>query len=217
MSAYSPMSILLYNRLLSYLRFMKRLPATSPDNISSSVISAALGIHEVQVRKDLALASDGGKPKVGYITKDLIADLESYLGHDNFTDAVLVGVGNLGKAFLSYDNFKSYGLKIVAAFDKNPVLIGREFDGVQVLDASKISNICQRLNIHIGIITVPVSLAQGVCDQLIEGGVRAIWNFAPVTLTVPEHIIIKNEDMAASLAVLTRQLADSIAEEKKRG
>jgi redox-sensing transcriptional repressor len=196
---------------------MKQLPEDSPDNISSTVISAALGVHDVQVRKDLALASDKGKPRIGYITKELIIDLEKYLGHDNYTDAVLAGVGNLGRAFLSYDNFKSYGLKIVAAFDTSPTLVGREIDRVQVLDISKIANICERLKIHIGIITVPASFAQNVSEQMIKGGVRAIWNFAPVTLNVPEHIIVKNEDLAASLAVLTRQLADSICEEKRRG
>jgi len=212
----SPMSILLYNRLLSYLRLMKQLPEGSPDNISSTVISAALGIHDVQVRKDLAVVSDGGKPKIGYITKDLIIDLEHFLGHDNYTDTVLVGVGNLGKAFLSYDNFKTYGMKIVAAFDSNPALIGQEIENVRVLDVTKITNICERLNIHVGIIAVPVYCAQEVCDQLVNGGVRALWNFAPTTLSVPKNIIVKNEDLAASLAVLTRQLAESISEERER-
>jgi redox-sensing transcriptional repressor len=193
---------------------MKQLPEGSPDNISSTVISNALGTHDVQVRKDLAVVSDRGKPKIGYITKDLIADLEHFLGHDNYTDAVLVGAGNLGKAFLSYENFKQYGMKIVVAFDSAPELIGTTVDKVQVLDAGKITNICERLNIHIGIIAVPAYCAQDVCDQLIKGGVRAIWNFAPITLSVPKNIIVKNEDIAASLAVLTRQLADSIAEEK---
>ncbi len=153
MPANSPMSILLYHRLLSYLRFMKQLPDGSPDNISSTVLSAALGIHDVQVRKDLAIVSDGGKPKIGYITKDLIIDLEQFLGHNNYTDAVLAGVGNLGRAFLSYENFRQYGLKIVAAFDVDPNLTGTVIHDVPVLDTEKITNMCKRLTIHIGIIT----------------------------------------------------------------
>ena len=217
MPAKSSMSILLYNRLLSYLRFMKQLPQDGPSNISSTVISAALGIHDVQVRKDLAAVSDKGKPKTGYVTKDLIVDLEHFLGHDNYTDAVIVGAGNLGKAFLSYENFKSYGLKIVAAFDSDPELIGQEINKVPILDAAKIANICERLNIRIGIIAAPAHCAQEVCDQLVKSGVRAIWNFAPTTLNLPKNIIVKNEDVAASLAVLTRQLAQSIAEETKGG
>ena len=206
----SPISVLLYNRLLSYLRFMKQLPEGSPENISSAVISAALGIHDVQVRKDLAIASDRGKPKIGYITKDLIADLEHFLGHDNYTDAVLVGVGNLGRAFLYYENFKRYGLKIVAAFDVDLKLIGTTVNDVQVFDTEKITNICDRLNIHIGIITTPAIYAQEVCNQLVAGGVRAIWNFSPINLIAPKKIIVRNEDMAVSLALLTRQLTESI-------
>jgi redox-sensing transcriptional repressor len=170
-------------------------------------------VHEVQVRKDLALASDRGRPKIGYITSELISDLEHFLGYDNYTDAVLVGVGNLGRAFLSFENFESYGVKIVAAFDSNPELIGKTIEKVKVLDTVKIANICERMALHVGIITVPSYCAQEICNRLIDGGVRAIWNFAPINLNVPKNVIVKNEDMAASLAVLTRQLTDSIIEE----
>jgi len=186
---------------------MQNLPDKGPGNISSTVIADALGIHNVQVRKDLAVVSNNtGKPKIGYITKDLIADLERFLGHDNYTDAVLVGVGNLGKAFLCYDNFKNYGLRIVAAFDSNPSLIGTEICGVKVLDSSQIANACNNQAINVGIITVPACCAQDICDRLVTVGVRAIWNFAPINLKTQAGIVIKNEDMAASLAMLTRQL-----------
>lgn len=213
MAINSSMSIHLYNRLFSYLRFMKQLPKDGPDNISSTIISAALGIHDVQVRKDLAQVSDKGKPKIGYITKDLIKDLEHYLGHDNYTEAVLAGVGNLGKALLSYENFDEYGLKIVAAFDTDPKLVGQTVNGLKVLSTDKIANICERLNIHVGIITVPSYNAQEICDKMIKGGVRGIWNFAPANLKIPDKVIIKNEDMAASLAVLTSQLTEEIKED----
>jgi redox-sensing transcriptional repressor len=216
MPSNSPASIPLYNRLLSYLRYMKQLPDGGSDTISSTVISAALGVNDVQVRKDLAVVSDRGKPKVGHIISDLIADLENYLGHSNYTDAVLAGAGNLGRAFLSYENFKSYGLKIVAAFDNDPEVVGREIENVRVIDAVKIAEICGQMAASIGIITVPTHSAQEVCDRMIEGGVRIIWNFAPVNLNVPKNIIVKNEDMAASLAVLTRKLADSISENERR-
>lgn len=206
------MTIMLYNRLVSYLRFMRQLPESSPDNISSTVISAALGVYDVQVRKDLAVVSNKGRPKIGYITKELIKDLEHYLGYDNFTDAAIIGAGNLGRALLSYENFERYGLKIVAAFDKDPDLIGKTIGKTQVLDAEKITNLCERLGIHIGIIAVPAQHAQEACDQLVKGGVKAIWNFAPTSLQVPEDIILKSEDMVASLAVLTRQLIDKSAQ-----
>ncbi len=207
MSSNSTMSIHLCHRLTSYLRYLKQLPKDAPDNISSTAIAEALGVGEVQVRKDLAIASSGGKPKIGYITEDLITDLEHFLGYDNSTNTVLVGAGHLGKAFLSYENFENYGLKIMVAFDDKPELIGTQYNGIQILDSAKITNICERLSIGIGIIAVPAAFAQSVCDKLLAGGVRAIWNFAPANLKVPEGIIVKTEDMAASLAVLTRQLA----------
>ena len=213
MSAKSPMSILLYNRLLNYLRYLQQRPEEERDAVTSAVISAALGTSEAQVRKDLSAVHDGGAPETEYVTQDLIAGLERFLGHDNYTDAVLVGAGNLGRSFLAYEKFKSYGLKIVAAFDSDPERIGQTIHGVQVLGAEKIGSICRRMAVHIGIITVPHDQAQAVCDQMVQGGIRAIWNFAPVNLEAPRNIIVKNEDMAASLAVLTRQVADSIAED----
>jgi redox-sensing transcriptional repressor len=187
---------------------MKQLPEDAPDNISSSMISAALGIYDVQVRKDLALVSDKGKPKIGYIRKELIQDIECFLGYDKFTEAAIVGVGNLGHALLSYENFEKYGLRIVAAFDTDPKLIGTTIGKTKVIDAEKISNLCERLGIRIGIITVPSQHAQDVCDRLVQGGVKAIWNFAPIDLQVPDDVIVKNEDLVASLAVLTRQLIE---------
>ncbi|MDR2611835.1 MAG: redox-sensing transcriptional repressor Rex [Deltaproteobacteria bacterium] len=210
MAELRPISIMLYKRLLSYLRFMKLRPAGSPDNISSAVIAQALGLNDVQVRKDLAAVSSGGKPKIGYITRNLIMDLEHFLGHDNCSEAVIVGVGNLGRALISYENFENYGLKIVAAFDRDPELIGAYFKGVEILDADRIQELCGRLRINIGIITVPASEAQWVCDALLEGGVLAVWNFAPVTLRAPDTVVVRNEDMGASLALLMNNLKEKV-------
>ena len=125
---------------------------------------------------------------------------------DNNDDAVLIGVGSLGKALLSYNGFEHYGMNIVAAFDISKNIIGNEVGGKKVLHVEKTSEICRRLNIHIGIITVPEETAQIVCDQLVAGGVSAIWNFAPVHLSAPENILIQNENMAASLALLSKHL-----------
>ena len=212
MASKTPISTMLYNRLISYLHYMRQLPDGGPDNISSTVIANALNVNDVQVRKDLAIVSNKGKPKIGYITKELIADLDHFLGYDNTSEAVLVGVGNLGKALLTYKNFDEYGLKIVAAFEKDPNLIGKTVGGVQILDISKMVDLCKRLSIRIGIITVPSFTAQDICEKMTSGGIRAVWNFAPVNLKVPETVIVKNEEMAASLAILTKQLEENIAE-----
>ncbi len=212
MKKQTSISLQLYNRLARYLNYLKQLTGNAPANISATAIARALDLNQVLVRKDLACISSGGRPKIGYVTLDLISDIEHFLGHDNCTDAVLIGVGNLGKALLCYGRFENYGLNIVIAFDKNPDLIGTEICGKSIVDSQKITNLSKRMNIRIGIITVPEAVAQEVCDALIEGGIRAIWNFAPVNLTTPENVVVKNEDMAASLAILTKRLAESLTQ-----
>jgi AT-rich DNA-binding protein len=208
MSDYTAISVQALNRLTRYLQYLRGLPS-SPANISATAIAEALEINDVVVRKDLAQASDGGKPKIGYIKEDLIADIEHFLGYNESYDTVLVGTGNLGRALLSYGNFEKYGLNIVAAFDADATVVGREMGGKKVLSSEKIKDICKRLNVKIGIITTPVAASQQVCDALVEGGVSAIWNFAPTHLRVPREVVVKNEDMAASLAILTKQLAEN--------
>jgi redox-sensing transcriptional repressor len=111
---------------------------------------------------------------------------------------------------LIHEGFKNYGLNIIAAFDTKPDCIGSEINGVKVLPADKISNLCRRMRIHIGIITVPAEQAQIVCDQLVAGGVLAVWNFAPVHLSVPDHILVQNENLAASLAMLSQHLKNTM-------
>ena len=203
-----PISLQLYNRLTKYLYYLENLQGNVPENISATTIAKELDLNDVQVRKDLAGISDGGKPKVGYATKELISDISHFLGHDNTSDAVLAGAGNLGKALLNYGNFKSYGLNIVAAFDTDLTLKGSEVNGRKILEFGKMSDLCKRLNIRIGIITVPAEFAQSVCDTMTESGIKAIWNFAPVNLKTPDDVVVKNEDMAASLAVLIKKLSN---------
>ena len=107
---------------------------------------------------------------------------------------------------LSYKGFEQYGLDIVMAFDADESLAGQQICGKHIFPPSQLSDMCRRMNIHIGIITVPASQAQVVCDQLVAGGVLAIWNFAPLHLSAPERILVQNENMAASLAVLSKHL-----------
>ena len=133
------------------------------------------------------------------------------MGYHDVDSAVLVGAGSLGNALLSYKGFGSYGLDIVAAFDSDDDIIGKEICGKKVLPVDKLSEMCRRLNIHIGIIAVPESQAQTVCDQLVAGGVLAIWNFAPVHLSVPKNILVQNENMAASLAILSKHLKENLS------
>ena len=157
--------------------------------------------------EDIALVSSvAGKPKMGYVTKEIIADLEGFLGYNNTHDAILVGVGGLGKAFLGYGGFENYGLNIVAAFDNNERLVNTKINGKPVYDVGKLQSIVARFNIQIGIITVPSYAAQEVADRMVAAGIKAIWNFASVHLNIPSNVALKNEDLASSLALLSLQI-----------
>ena len=195
-------------RLPMYLSYIKGLPEDAPKNISATTIAEALQLNDVQVRKDLASVSSSGKPKVGYNVKDLIAELEAFLGYNDIDNAVIVGAGSLGKALLNYSGFKAYGLNIIAAFDlcEEPT----EFQGKTVFPIAQLESFCRKVNIHIGIITVPASSAQEICDLLVNSGIRAIWNFAPVQLVVPDGILVQNENMASSLALLSNHLREQM-------
>ena len=201
-------------RLPGYLAYLKSMPENSPPNISATALANALGMGEVQVRKDLAMVSDGGRPKVGYLRESLIDDIEQFLGYDNTTDAVLIGAGKLGQALMAYSGFDEYGLNILAAFDVKPGMEKTEC-GKPVYHISKLESFCRSHKVLMGIITVPADHAQEVANQLIAGGIKAIWNFAPTSLDVPRNILVQNENMATSLAVLSVHLQAQIKEEKK--
>ena len=200
-------------RLPGYLAYLKSMPEGSPAHISATALACALGMGEVQVRKDLAMVSDGGRPKIGYLRESLIDDIEQFLGYDNTTDAVLIGAGKLGQALMGYKGFDAYGLNILAAFDNNPKSDKTE-DGKPVYHVSKLAHFCHTHKVLMGIITVPGEHAQQVADQLIAGGIKAIWNFAPTHLDVPPNILVQNENMATSLAVLSMHLQAQMKEKK---
>jgi len=190
-----------------YLSYLKGKKSEGVNSISAPSIAEALGYNEVQVRKDLAIVSKTeGKPKSGRDIQALISDLESFLSYNDVTNAVIVGVGHLGMALLSYKGFSNYGLNILAGFDDAEDIIGKEYNGKTVFPMSKLTNLINRLQVHIGIIAVPDKYAQEVADRLVESGIRAIWNFAPVHLNVPDNIIVQDENMASSLAILSRRL-----------
>ncbi|HOQ14317.1 MAG TPA: redox-sensing transcriptional repressor Rex [Bacillota bacterium] len=208
------LSVQTIQRLPYYLDYLRKLEAEGCTVVSAPTVAAHFKYGEIQVRKDFAaVCSSSGRPRQGFDVKTLISDIESVLGYNNSTDAVLVGAGSLGHALLSYEGFRDYGLNIVAAFDVAESVVGTKIKNIPVFHSDEIVKLCKRMNIHIGIITVPAAAAQSVCNLLIEGGVRAIWNFSPVHLNVPEGILIQNENMAASLAVLSRALREVLERE----
>ena len=190
-------------RLPQYLEYLRSLPEIRR-TISATAIAKALSLGDVQVRKDLAAVSGAGKPKIGYETDKLIADIENHLGYERLTNAVLVGAGKLGRALLDYDGFEDFGVKIIAGFDCNETALKK--GSKDILPIRDIGAYCQEHDVKLGIITVGQGSAQDVCDKLVESGIEAIWNFAPVTLKVPSRVLLKQENLALSLAYLNNQL-----------
>ena len=193
-------------RLPVYLNYLRSLPEETK-TISATSVAAALGLNEVQVRKDLSAASrNGGKPKMGYDTEKLIQDLEEFLGCRNTKSAILIGVGRLGGALLSFSGFEECGMRITAAFDNDPSKIGTSIGGVTIYDIRELEAFCRTNGILIGIITTSPVEAQGLCDKMLECGICAVWNFSTAHLEVPEGVILHNENLAVSLAMISHEL-----------
>ena len=195
-------------RLPAYLQYLKELDPTANENISATIIAKALGLGEVQVRKDLSAVSGAGRPKLGYKTSALIKRLEEVLGQKSVCKAVIIGAGKLGNALLEYNGFANYGLEIAAAFDIDTGKFGEADSGKAVYSLEKLEDYCISEGVRIGIITVPASAAQAICDRLIACGITAIWNFAPCQLAVPEGITLQHENLALSLAHLKLQMGN---------
>jgi redox-sensing transcriptional repressor len=205
----------LLQRLPLYLNYLKNY-ADREGYISAPLIANAMKLNEVQVRKDLAaVSSSGGRPKTGFAAGQLIRDIEKFLGYDNVNEAVIAGAGHLGSALLSYPGFNDYGLKILMGFESDEKLVGTSIAGKQILHIDKLADVCKRLKIHIGIITVPLESAQEVCDKMVAGGILAIWNFAPVHLNVPDNVVVQNQNMAASLAILSKHLSEKLGKKEE--
>jgi redox-sensing transcriptional repressor len=194
-------------RLPHYLQFLRELSVDDVPYISATVIAKKLSLGEVQVRKDLSAVSGAGKPKVGYKTADLIKTLEAHLGQGDMTNAVLVGAGKLGRALLDFDGFAEYGVRIVAGFDCNDHVIKTGKHATEILPIKDLNTYCRAHHVTLGIITTGQGSAQDVCDALVASGIRAIWNFAPCPLKVPSGVILKQENLALSLAHLKSQIS----------
>jgi len=195
-------------RLPKYYHYLRRVQGTGQEIISATQMAEDLGIHHTQVRKDLAATGSQGKPKVGHRVEDLLISIEAFLNWNSFSEAFLVGAGNLGSALLGYTDFEKAGIRIVAAFDSNPAKLGRTIHGVEVFPMSQFEPMAQERRIAIGIITVPADRAQQIAEVMVHSGLQAIWNFAPITLDVPEETIVENVELYASLAIFSRKLEE---------
>ena len=194
-------------RLPIYLRILKE--RINEEYVSSTLIAERLGISSIQVRKDLsAISSVSGTSNKGFKIADLIESIEEFMGVKKIHTVVVVGAGHLGQALMHHSRFDSE-IKIVFSFDNDE----SKCDNDKIFHISKMKEMISQENVDIGVITTPREHAQEACDNLVRCGIKAIWNFAPKILKVPENIVVKNEDLGASLLILARQLESE--EDKK--
>ena len=198
-------------RLPIYLHLLMLMKDQGRDIVSCTHIANELKADPTQVRKDLAITGIIGKPKVGYDINELIASIQGFLGWNNTTDAFLVGVGSMGTALLGHKDFANLGLNLVAAFDVNPTIIGHTVHGRKVFPLSRLVDLASRMHIHIGVMTVPPSVAQDVANMMVKSGILAIWNFTSTQIEVPPGVIVERADLTSSLAALTSRLRQALA------
>lgn len=193
-------------RLPWYLSYVTLLRERGVDFVSSTQISRELKVDASQIAKDLSFLDIKGKTRIGYEVALLEHKLEEFLGFRHQHRAVMVGTGSLGGALMQDSGLSRYGLEMVAGFDVNPTLVGNRLHGLPVYHVSELNNRIPELRATIGIVAVPVEHAQSVADQLIAAGVKAIWNFTPYRICVPDSIIIANTSIYAHLAVMYNRM-----------
>ena len=193
-------------RLPAYLQMLRVLQGQGHEYVSGTVLASTHNLEPVIVRKDLAVTGVVGTPRRGFPVGDLITAIERFLGWDNQTKAVLVGVGNLGAALLGYQGFETFGLRIAGAFDADPAKIGKWVQGRQVQPLGRLASFVKRGGIRLGVLTVPSDAAQDATDLMLSAGIRGIWNFTSIKLRVPGDVVVQKEDLAEGLAVLSHQL-----------
>lgn len=194
-------------RLPLYLRCLIRLASSGVEVVSSEELGKLLAITAVQIRKDLAYFGEFGRRGVGYDVSALLAQVSQILGVNRARKLVLVGVGHLGQALANYDGFREHGFNISAVFDADPSKVGLTIAGQRVLPVHRIGEMLPQMGVEMAILAVPAHAAQKVTDVLVQAGIKAIWNFAPVRLIVPEYIEVRQENMIVGLLALSYYLA----------
>lgn len=195
-------------RLPWYLSYVKLLKKMGHTDVSSTQIAKKINVSASQIAKDLSYVNISGKTRVGYDIDLLISVLEDFLGFTRMHSAVLFGVGSLGAALLSDSGLEQYGLKIFAGFDVDDSIIGKTINDVEIFHSDSFLEKNRELNVQIGVLTVPSGIAQQVADYMIEGGVKAIWNFTPFRISVPKDIVLQNTSLYAHLAVMFNRLSE---------
>lgn len=193
-------------RLPWYLAYVKLLKDRGEEYVSSTQIAKEINVDASQIAKELSFINISGKTRVGYEVNSLVDVLENFLGFTAVHKAFIFGVGSLGAALLQDSGLSQYGLKVVAGFDVRSDIIGKEVNGIPVFHISELSRKQKEYGAQIGILTVPVDKAQSTTEMMIEGGMKAVWNFTPYRIRVPKNIVIQNTSIYAHLAVMFNRL-----------
>jgi redox-sensing transcriptional repressor len=201
-------------RLPRYRRYLGHLQAKGIKKVSSNELSEMIGYTASQIRQDLNTFGDFGQQGYGYEVDKLYKEINKILGLDREYKTVVIGTGHLGQAITNYTYYYKIGFNIMGLFDVNPRIIGSYINDVEVHDSALLEDYVRRENIDIGIICVNRENAQEVADRLVSGGVKGIWNFAPVDLVVPEGIALESVHLSDSLHALSFMIRDN--EEKSR-
>ena len=193
-------------RLPWYLSNIKLKKEKGEQYVSSTQISKEINIDASQIAKDLSYVNISGRTRVGYNIDALIEVLESFLGFTNMHKAFLFGVGSLGAALLRDSGLHHFGLEIVAAFDVNPELVGKDLNGIPIFHSDDFEAKMKEYDVNIGVLTVPINIAQEITNKMVDGGIKAVWNFTPFRIRVPENIVVQNTSLYAHLAVMFNRL-----------
>ena len=189
-------------RLPTYLNFIRQAKDEGYEFISGTVIAQEFDLEPIQVRKDLAITGIVGKPKKGYPIAALITAIEHFLGWDDTRNAIVIGSGNLATALTGYPGFKSHGLNFVAAFDSDEKKVGTNIHGVPVYSMDTLIEQVKSLDVTVAVLTVPSQFAQETADKVVNAGIKAIWNFTNVKLSLPKDVVTQREDLTSGYALL---------------
>lgn len=195
-------------RLPLYYRCLDKLAKfESEEVVSSKELGGRLDIPSTQVRKDLSYYGEFGRRGVGYNVHDLKKSVGKILGVDKCWSAVVMGAGNLGRALVNYGGFNKIGMNITHVLDVDLDKIGNKIGDITVQSTQELEKIVEKEEVKLGIITVPSDAAQAVANELVEAGIKAIWNFAPTRLYVPDDVVVRNEDLAVGIVSLIYHLS----------
>lgn len=211
-----PLRRVVLERLIRYYRFLSELTSRrSVDTVTSAQLGEALDIDPTQVRKDFGAIGLMGISRVGYEVCEVCRAIRTVLGFNRPYAAVLVGAGHLGTALIQYQGFDRYGLRIVAAFDSDPEKVGMEIAGIRVHPSRSLKGFVSKNKIRMAVLTTPVGVSQAIADRLVGVGVKAIWNFSPTRLQVPDDVLIRNEHISLGLAQVAYHLNQFDLAERK--